>query len=543
MKRPFKASVIIGCSVLSASLLLSTAAGAFTFDRLDSRTAVAGASALLSRYMEENNDATQKLLELLGSSETDGEKSEVLYDEPVHGQVDVEYALNIREMPTTLSEVVAVAGDDLILDVIGENITSGKRWYKVSIYNEIGYALSDFIKLLTEEEYEALNETEAPAEPEEPTETPVVEQPTTAAPTEAPTEPAPPVNQLPANFAIPEADLNRVSGQIRERLLYDASEVRFCLNNTYQERLSSNDVTGMFSVIVYVCECLQQVVDIAQEQGLSSTLTQASRALESVKVVRNNLSSQSGRSEYELFAQINAEAQAKVEAENQRKAQEAAAAAAAAEEAARIAREAEEAARIAAEQAAAAAEADRAAAEEAARRAAEEANRAAQAEQAAEQSAEQAQASADIAAQCASQTSVPPRMGGIEYNATGLAIANDAATFVGWLPYVWAGASLSTGCDCSGFAANIYARSGIVSLAWAANHNNYYSGSMRSLGNAVAVSDMQPGDLICYEGHVSIYWGVDAAGNHRVVHEPAAGRNCEVGYVNFDRIITVRRLY
>ena len=138
---------------------------------------------------------------------------------------------------------------------------------------------------------------------------------------------------------------------------------------------------------------------------------------------------------------------------------------------------------------------------------------------------------------------VPPRKEGMNYNPTGLAIVAQAEPYTGWLPYVWGGTSLETGSDCSGFAMMIYARCGLVSQAWAANHGNYYSGSLRGIGTAVGVADMQPGDMICYEGHVAIYWGVDAAGNHRVIHEAAAGRTVEIGYVNFDRIITVRRLY
>ena len=119
----------------------------------------------------------------------------------------------------------------------------------------------------------------------------------------------------------------------------------------------------------------------------------------------------------------------------------------------------------------------------------------------------------------------------------GQQMANYAATFVGWLPYVWGGTSLQKGADCSGFAAQIYAHFGYCSQQ-EANSHRMDSLSMRGWGRAVDISQIHPGDLVCYNGHVAIYYG-----GGLVVHEPAPGRKCEFGSLYMMPIIGIRRLW
>ena len=119
----------------------------------------------------------------------------------------------------------------------------------------------------------------------------------------------------------------------------------------------------------------------------------------------------------------------------------------------------------------------------------------------------------------------------------GQQMANYAASFVGWLPYVWGGASLQSGADCSGFIAQIYARFGYYNQQ-DANAHRMDSLSMRGWGRAVDVSQIHPGDLVCYNGHVALYYG-----NGLVVHEPARGRKCEFGSLYMLPIITIRRIW
>ena len=81
---------------------------------------------------------------------------------------------------------------------------------------------------------------------------------------------------------------------------------------------------------------------------------------------------------------------------------------------------------------------------------------------------------------------------------SGAEIVAYAQQFIG-NPYVWGGTSLTNGCDCSGFTMRVYGHFGI-SL-------EHYSGSQRYAGRGISYSEAEPGDLICYSGHVAIYIG------------------------------------
>jgi peptidoglycan DL-endopeptidase CwlO len=78
-------------------------------------------------------------------------------------------------------------------------------------------------------------------------------------------------------------------------------------------------------------------------------------------------------------------------------------------------------------------------------------------------------------------------------------------------PYVWGGSS-PAGFDCSGFVAYVYAQVG-VSLP-------HYTGAQWNVGVAVSRSDLQPGDLVFFDGlgHVGIY-----IGGNEFIHAPHTG--------------------
>ncbi len=71
----------------------------------------------------------------------------------------------------------------------------------------------------------------------------------------------------------------------------------------------------------------------------------------------------------------------------------------------------------------------------------------------------------------------------------GQAVIDYASQFIG-NSYVYGGSSLTNGTDCSGFVMSVYKKFG-VSLP-------HSSAALRSVGYEVSLSEMQPGDIVCY---------------------------------------------
>lgn len=113
--------------------------------------------------------------------------------------------------------------------------------------------------------------------------------------------------------------------------------------------------------------------------------------------------------------------------------------------------------------------------------------------------------------------------------AKGESVVSYAKQFLG-NPYVWGGTSLTNGTDCSGFVKGVYAHFGI--------HMPRTSYAMRSVGRAVSYSEILPGDVICYSGHVGIY-----AGNGQIVNAIDESRGIGMSSATYTNIITIRRLF
>lgn len=112
----------------------------------------------------------------------------------------------------------------------------------------------------------------------------------------------------------------------------------------------------------------------------------------------------------------------------------------------------------------------------------------------------------------------------------GTAVAEYALQFVG-NPYVYGGTSLTNGADCSGFVMSVYANFG-VSLP-------HSSASDRTQGYAVSgLENAQPGDLICYSGHVALY-----IGNGQIVHASNKKTGIIVSQANYRKILAIRRIF
>ena len=113
-------------------------------------------------------------------------------------------------------------------------------------------------------------------------------------------------------------------------------------------------------------------------------------------------------------------------------------------------------------------------------------------------------------------------------SAKGKEIASYACNFIG-NPYVSGGTSLTNGADCSGFTQSVY-----KAFGYSLPRN---STSQRSAGKEVSYAEAQPGDIICYPGHVAIY-----IGNGKIVHASSAKTGIKISNALYRSVLCVRRI-
>ena len=123
----------------------------------------------------------------------------------------------------------------------------------------------------------------------------------------------------------------------------------------------------------------------------------------------------------------------------------------------------------------------------------------------------------------------PSSAASVSNHGSGSAVVDYAVQFVG-NPYVYGGTSLTNGADCSGFVMSVYENFG-VSLPHSSTADRNVGVDVGGLENA------QPGDLVCYSGHVGIY-----IGDGQIVHASTASTGIKISDADYRTPVAVRRV-